>query len=315
MIVRFLQFWIILASILGADAAITGGRDHFAFGQSPQLPHRGICAHRGAARSCPENTIAAFREAARLGAHQIEFDVWRTQEGRLVVMHDDTLDRTTNGFGKVADHTLGQIKKLDAGGWKGSQFADERVPTLREALSVMPWNVWLNVHIKGGAAEGKAAAREIARQRRLHQAFLAASHDAADAARRVEPHILICNMERQDHLPDYVRETLAQKAPFIQFYRELGTSRQIKRLKESSVRINYCCTNKPERLKELFDSGVDFILVDDVARMVTEAKALGIDPVKPAYSVDRDSVVAPPVSPQTKASSAAGSGSEEQGSE
>jgi glycerophosphoryl diester phosphodiesterase len=76
----------------------------------------------------------------------IEFDVALTQDGKLVLMHDVTVDRTTDGSGAVADLTLAQLKALDAGSWKDSKFARERIPTLDEALSIMPENVWLNVH-------------------------------------------------------------------------------------------------------------------------------------------------------------------------
>ena len=79
------------------------------------MPTRGICAHRGASDSHPENTIAAFREAIRLGAHMIELDVTLSSDGKLVLMHDHTVDRTTDGNGRVEELTLADLKKLDAG--------------------------------------------------------------------------------------------------------------------------------------------------------------------------------------------------------
>ncbi|MDP7584767.1 MAG: glycerophosphodiester phosphodiesterase family protein, partial [Verrucomicrobiota bacterium] len=77
-----------------------------------------------------ENTIAAFREAIRLGAHMIEFDVALTGDGKLVLMHDHTIDRTTDGSGRVEEWLLADLKKLDAGSWKNSRFEGERIPTL-----------------------------------------------------------------------------------------------------------------------------------------------------------------------------------------
>ncbi|MDO5565363.1 MAG: glycerophosphodiester phosphodiesterase family protein, partial [Planctomycetia bacterium] len=102
------------------------------------LPSRGVCAHRGETVVFPENTVSAFREAARLGAHQIEFDVCVTKDGKLVVMHDLSVDRTTNGTGRIADLTFDEIRRLDAGIKKGEQFKGTKVPTLEEALDVMP---------------------------------------------------------------------------------------------------------------------------------------------------------------------------------
>lgn len=78
------------------------------------MPARGICAHRGASDTHPENTIAAFREAIRLGAQMIEFDVALTKDGKLVLMHDRTIDRTTDGSGRVEEWLLADLKKLDA---------------------------------------------------------------------------------------------------------------------------------------------------------------------------------------------------------
>jgi glycerophosphoryl diester phosphodiesterase len=91
--------------------------------------------HRGAAAVAPENTLASFRRAVELGADAVEFDLHRTRDGRFVVIHDDTLDRTTDGRGWVADHTWADIGRLDAGAWfDRGQFAGERVPRLAEVL-------------------------------------------------------------------------------------------------------------------------------------------------------------------------------------
>ena len=157
------------------------------------MPARGICAHRGASDTHPENTLAAFHEAIRLGAQMIEFDVALSKDGKLVLMHDATVDRTTNGAGPVSQLTLDELKRLDAGGWKDDRFKGQRIPTFDEALAVMPDNMWLNVHLKGEAKLAEAVTKSIGANDRLHQAFLACGADAAHAAKRVEPRIKICN--------------------------------------------------------------------------------------------------------------------------
>ena len=91
--------------------------------------HVKVCAHRGASDTHPENTIEAFREAIRLGAQMIEFDVALSRDGKLVLMHDSTVDRTTNGKGPVSQLTLEELKKLDAGVYKAKHFAGATVPT------------------------------------------------------------------------------------------------------------------------------------------------------------------------------------------
>jgi glycerophosphoryl diester phosphodiesterase len=96
--------------------------NHSVWVASFQMPTRGICAHRGVSDSHPENTIAAFREAIRLGTQMIELDVALSSDGKLVLMHDYTVDRTTDGSGRVEELMLADLKQLDAGSWKGSRF-------------------------------------------------------------------------------------------------------------------------------------------------------------------------------------------------
>ncbi len=247
------------------------------------MPSRGIAAHRGASTSHPENTLPAFREAIRLGAHQIELDVYLTKDKQLVVMHDATVDRTTNGTGKIADLTLAQVKQLDAGSWKGPQFAGERVPTLEEALAIMPENVWLNLHLKGDAELGAAVARQVVRTRRTHQAFVAASGAAAQGAQGVCPEILVCNMDRRASYTQYAGETIARGADFIQLFKKLAPPQDMAALTAARVRINYCCTNDPESLEDLYAAGVEFVLVDDVAAMIRAANRLGIRPLESVF--------------------------------
>ena len=97
-------------------------------------PHVIAIAHRGASLLAPENTIAAFEEALRLGCRAIEFDVRVTSDGVLVVVHDDTVDRTTNGHGSVRNLTQLDLMRLDAGSWLHPRYAGTRIPTLEEAL-------------------------------------------------------------------------------------------------------------------------------------------------------------------------------------
>lgn len=104
------------------------------FSSEPAKPL--IVAHRGLLLHAPENTIANFRACLelRLG---FEFDVQRTKDGQLVCIHDDTVERTTNGEGQVSGLTLDQIKALDAGNWFDPKFAGERVPTIEEVMSLL----------------------------------------------------------------------------------------------------------------------------------------------------------------------------------
>lgn len=96
-----------------------------------------ILAHRGASRSAPENTLAAFRLARELGADGVELDVTLTRDRVPVVIHDDTVDRTTDGHGRVSELTILEIKQLDAGAWTSPAFNGETIPTLAEVFDAL----------------------------------------------------------------------------------------------------------------------------------------------------------------------------------
>jgi glycerophosphoryl diester phosphodiesterase len=95
-----------------------------------------LIAHRGGSLEAPENTMASFRHAIELGMRYVELDVQMSSDGELVVIHDETLDRTTNGHGAVAAYTLDELRKLDAGSHFDPNYAGEKIPTLREALEL-----------------------------------------------------------------------------------------------------------------------------------------------------------------------------------
>ena len=108
-----------------------------------------VMAHRGFSSKAPENTMAAFTLALDAGAEGIELDVHLTKDGEVVVIHDHTLARTTNGTGLVADLTLAELQELDAGLWFSPEFKGERLPSLREVLELLKeHNVLLNVETK-----------------------------------------------------------------------------------------------------------------------------------------------------------------------
>ncbi len=114
----------------------------------PAGPRPLIVAHRGASFAAPENTLAAFRAAVEMGADAIELDVQRCADGHLVVFHDSTLDRTTDSRGRLAERSLTELKRLDAGRWFAPGFAGERIPALEEVLQAVPRHVILFVELK-----------------------------------------------------------------------------------------------------------------------------------------------------------------------
>ena len=112
-------------------------------------PFPRVIAHRGGGTLAPENTLAAIRTGHRLGCRAVEFDVVLAGDGVPVLMHDDTVDRTTNGHGCVSDLDSGALSRLDAGNWHGAAFKGEPVPTFEAAARLcVTLGLWANVEIK-----------------------------------------------------------------------------------------------------------------------------------------------------------------------
>ena len=111
-----------------------------------------VWAHRGASTLAPENTLAAFKLAEAAGAGGLELDVQLSRDGVPVVLHDETLDRTSDGRGPVSELSLEHIKRLDAGSWFSPDFAGEKIPTLQETLQWGGSRLRFNIEIKDSAA-------------------------------------------------------------------------------------------------------------------------------------------------------------------
>ncbi len=108
-----------------------------------------VIAHRGASSYAPENTLPAFDLALEMGVRDLELDVHLTRDGHVVVIHDETVDRTTNGSGPVASHALEELRALDAGSWFDARFAGARIPTLDEVLARYRGRAHVHIEIKG----------------------------------------------------------------------------------------------------------------------------------------------------------------------
>ncbi len=107
-----------------------------------------LAAHRGFSTFYPENTMRAFAEAVKLDIDMLEIDLHMTKDGEIVMMHDHTIDRTTDGSGLIREKTLAEMKALDAGSWKGEEFTGEKVPTFREFLEFMKDYPQLEINVE-----------------------------------------------------------------------------------------------------------------------------------------------------------------------
>jgi glycerophosphoryl diester phosphodiesterase len=129
-------------------------------------PNNGVIGHRGIAGLRPENTYCSFKYAADMGCNWIEFDVRLTKDAQWAVMHDETIDRTTNGQGRVQDYTLAELNQFEAGLWFDPPYPREPIPTLKDTLLLcQSHRMQANIEIKG-------AERDPIRHAQLMAAFL-----------------------------------------------------------------------------------------------------------------------------------------------
>src|SRR5512139_1614857 len=128
-----------------------------------------VFAHRGASAHAPENTLAAFELALAQQADAIELDVKLSADGQVMVIHDSSVDRTTNGHGKVQDMTLAELKALDAGSFFNSQFAGEKIPTLNEVFEAMGKRTFINIELKNHRSHGEDLVETVCMLVKKHQ--------------------------------------------------------------------------------------------------------------------------------------------------
>lgn len=247
---------------------------------SAGLPERGVGAHRGGGARRPENTLAAFREALRLGVHQLELDVRRSADGALVVIHDAHVDRTTDGTGAVASLPLARLRELDAGARFAADFAGERIPTLAEALDAAPRDVWLNLEIKRGEPIAREVAELVGERDRSRQTVLACGNAAGREARAVDPRLRLCNLARQRSRAAYLDHALALGADFLQLHHLRGPPEPelVARAHAEGLRVNFVASPDGPDVAGALAAGVDFVLVDDVPAGLAAARRAGIPP-------------------------------------
>lgn len=238
------------------------------------------CAHRGDNHEAPENTVPAFSLALEKGAAQIEFDVRTTRDEQLVVIHDPTVDRTTNGTGAVSDLTFDEIRSLDAGAWKGEAFVGVQIPTLDEVLSLVGPGVEVNCQLYldpqyTGVVIGRILAHGL-----KAQTFLACPAAHLHEARRIEPGLRICSLEGQRGADsDYPDITIALGAEYIQI---CGWSdclpEVVTRLHAHHVKVNFFGTEDAALMRRLIEARVDYVLTDYLDLMHDVMAEYGLQP-------------------------------------
>ena len=234
-------------------------------------PAKRLCAHRGFSTIAPENGMAAFGAAVALGAAEIEFDLWWTKDGEIVSIHDPTLERVSDGTGKVYEHTYAELSAFDFGVKKGPNFKGTRIVKFAEILAKFSQHTIMNVHVKdvGGAWDDEILAKAIrlidAYDARRHVYFMTACGPLQDQLARLAPDIPRCMGNSGDNKtrPDIVDQAIAHKCRMVQLFKPYFDQALIDRARAAGLRVNVFWSDDPAEAKRFLDMGVDTILTND----------------------------------------------------
>ena len=236
-----------------------------------------VIAHRGASSYAPENTISAFDRALALGVGHVELDVHLSRDGQVVVIHDDLLDRTTNGSGPVAFHTWEQLHSLDAGAWFGPEFAGEGIPTLSQVLERYQQQFHFHIEIKGQTDNLSQKTIDLVRRYGLEDRVTITSF-------RVEP-----LRETREYAPELGTGWLVTEATeaVVSRARELGlsslcpradtlTPELVERLHRQGFLVRAWGVADEELMRRAVDAGADGMTVNFPDKLLEYLRGKGI---------------------------------------
>jgi glycerophosphoryl diester phosphodiesterase len=262
--------WVTMEVDCLADKS-AGVEDPFWGGRFPVV----VIAHRGFSGSAPENTLAAFRKAIEAGSDMIELDVRLSRDREAMVIHDETLDGTTTGKGKVVDLTLKELKQLDAGSWFNAQFSGERIPILREVLALSKGHILVNIELKTGSL-GDNSILDLA-GRSLHDVeeagmadqVLFSSFDPAplEWIRKKNSRVRVAFLYNKRW--DDPQQVIGGR-PFsvLTCRKSVLTQANISRAKREGIRVCAYTLNTEEEIDPFLRWGVDGIITDHPDRLI-----------------------------------------------
>jgi len=228
-----------------------------------------IYAHRGASAQAPENTMAAFRKAIELGSGGIELDVHMTKDSQLVVIHDDVIDRTSNGTGKVKDLTFSELMRYDFGDWFSQEFSGEKIPTLEQVMTLLSgWEGVLNIEIKANVTGSESSVIALIDKYKIRKRVIISSFN----------HYILVNIKRIDDTVEtgaLIMETLYAPWEYAKkigasaihpFYRAINQE-IIEGCLANGIDVNVFTVDRPEDVKLFAKANVSGIITNmpDVA--------------------------------------------------
>ncbi len=235
-----------------------------------RMPYPRVCAHRGFNTVAPENSMPAFGAAVAMGAEEIEFDLWPTKDNVLVSCHDSTLERVSDGCGKIYEHTYEELLKLDFGVKSGEPFRGLRIPTFEEILRRFAGRVIMNIHVKFWdrgfpdlmLEEIVSLIRRYDAQRHVY--FMTTNDRAIGQAMRYAPDIPCCvGWDGNEDPMSMVDRAIALGAPKVQLFKPYFTAETVRRAHEHGIICNVFWSDDPEETRQFLAMGIDTILSND----------------------------------------------------
>lgn len=229
-----------------------------------------VQAHRGASAIAPENTIAAFRAAAEAGAKWVELDVALSADGTLMVIHDDSVDRTSSGKGSLGALTSAEIGALDGGAWFDPRFAGERIPTLAEAIAALgELGLSANVEIKQHAHHKsldqlvRSVQAEIARRAPTTRIMISSfDAEALKAMHALEPELEMAMLWGQ--VPqDWEEKLAAIPATTIHLHYKALSIGLLEHMRARGIRVRVWTCNDPLELVSFWNAGLTGVITDN----------------------------------------------------
>src|SRR3972149_553877 len=229
-----------------------------------------IFAHRGASNYAPENTLAAFELALRQGADAIELDAQLCADGEVVIIHDHSVDRTTDGVGKVSLLTLSTLKQLDAGSFFDRAFQGERIPTLNEVFEALGKQILVNIELKNNASPLDKLPEKVAQivlQHQMEERVIFSSFNpvAVMKIKRLLPQTA-CGLLILPGLPGSLERVII---PWFVRFESLNpalssvTTGMIRKEHAARRRVFAYTATQAEDIRRLFELGVDGLFTDD----------------------------------------------------
>jgi glycerophosphoryl diester phosphodiesterase len=231
------------------------------------------CAHRGASGHAPENTLAAMRLAMEMGAHMSELDVQQTADDRLVLLHDDDLDRTTSGRGPLWQKPLAELQSYEAGKWFAPQFAGEPLPTLEDVISLVRGKMKLNIEVKLHGHERDIAKLVVAtiRSEKFENECLVTSfgHEVADEIKALAPELKVGYIFGKD---EYHERVFEGPVEVLSVNHYLISAEFMKRARAANKEVHVWTVNEKPLMHRLMDLGVDAIITNYPDRLAEVAR-------------------------------------------